>query len=96
MTPSGVEPATFRFVAQHLNHCATAVPILQASTFQKHSLILQYSISNRYVSFSLSPEMRRTEKVLNEKFVQTQAMKFGLAAPNLMVLRPRQFFSLLI
>ena len=26
MTPSGNEPATFRFVAQHLNHCATAVP----------------------------------------------------------------------
>jgi len=26
MTPAGIEPATFRFVAQHLNHCATAVP----------------------------------------------------------------------
>ena len=26
MTPSGIEPATFRFVAQHLNHSATAVP----------------------------------------------------------------------
>ena len=26
MTPPGIEPATFRFVAQHLNHCATAVP----------------------------------------------------------------------
>ena len=26
MTPSGIEPATFRFVAQQLNHCATAVP----------------------------------------------------------------------
>ena len=26
MTPTGIEPATFRFVAQHLNHCATAVP----------------------------------------------------------------------
>ena len=26
MTPSGIEPATFWFVAQHLNHCATAVP----------------------------------------------------------------------
>jgi hypothetical protein len=26
MTPAGIEPATFRFVAQHLNHCDTAVP----------------------------------------------------------------------
>ena len=26
MTPSGIEPATFRFVAQRLNHCSTAVP----------------------------------------------------------------------
>ena len=25
MTPSGIEPETFRFVAQHLNHCATAI-----------------------------------------------------------------------
>jgi len=25
MQPSGIEPATFRFIAQHLNHCATAV-----------------------------------------------------------------------
>ena len=26
MTPSRIEPETFRFVAQHLNHCATTVP----------------------------------------------------------------------
>ena len=26
MTQAGMEPATFRFVAQHLNHCAAAVP----------------------------------------------------------------------
>jgi hypothetical protein len=26
MTPSGIEPATFRFVVQNLKHCATAVP----------------------------------------------------------------------
>jgi len=24
MTQSGIEPATFGFVAQHINHCATA------------------------------------------------------------------------
>jgi hypothetical protein len=27
MTPSRIEPTTFVFVAQYLNHCATAVPI---------------------------------------------------------------------
>jgi len=26
LTPAGIEPATVLFVAQHLNHCATAVP----------------------------------------------------------------------
>jgi len=26
LTLAGIEPATIRFVAQHLNHCATAVP----------------------------------------------------------------------
>jgi hypothetical protein len=28
MIPSGIEPAIFRFVAQNLNNCATAVPLL--------------------------------------------------------------------
>jgi len=31
LTPAGIKPATFRFVAQHLNHCATAVPKLPSS-----------------------------------------------------------------
>jgi len=26
LTPAGIKPATYRFVAQHLNHCATVVP----------------------------------------------------------------------
>ena len=28
MTPAGIEPATVRFIAQHLNHCSTAVPLV--------------------------------------------------------------------
>jgi sterol desaturase/sphingolipid hydroxylase (fatty acid hydroxylase superfamily) len=28
LTLAGIEPATFRFVAQHINHCATAVPYM--------------------------------------------------------------------
>jgi len=30
LTPAGIEPATFRIVTQHLNHCATAVCIINA------------------------------------------------------------------
>jgi len=28
MAPAGIESATFRFVAQHLNHCATVSVVL--------------------------------------------------------------------
>ena len=34
MTPTGIETATFRFVAQHLNQCATAVPHCHQYRFQ--------------------------------------------------------------
>ena len=33
MKPFGIEPATFRFVAQRLNHCSTAVP---TKKYDKH------------------------------------------------------------
>ena len=41
MTPSGIEPATFRFVAQHLNHCANAVPRGEAIiiTYYEHVFV---------------------------------------------------------
>ena len=31
LTPAGIEPATFRFVAQRLNHCVTAVPFYKGN-----------------------------------------------------------------
>ena len=39
MTPSGIEPATFRFVAQHLNHCATAVPPINRQHHQLYGCV---------------------------------------------------------
>jgi len=41
MTPFGIEPATFRFVAQHLNYCDTAVPRGEAIiiTYSEHVFI---------------------------------------------------------
>jgi len=39
MTPAGIEPATFRFVAQHLNHCATAVKKNTLPPHYKHQMV---------------------------------------------------------
>jgi len=39
VTPAGIEPATFRFVEQHLNHCATAVPLFNIYIYMCTSLL---------------------------------------------------------
>jgi len=40
VTPAGIEPATFRFVAQHLNHCATAFPPTLMYPHQNNQLLV--------------------------------------------------------
>jgi len=40
LTPAGIEPATFRFVAQHLNHCATAVPWHFCENLKSHTVTI--------------------------------------------------------
>jgi len=54
LTPAGLEPATFRFVAQHLNHCATAVPLME-----------QVEMNNMYINIAVSNGSEKgTEKTL--------------------------------
>jgi len=41
MAASGIEPATFRFMAQRLNHCATAVPNKYISFMKTAEIVLE-------------------------------------------------------
>ena len=58
MAPAGIEPATFRFVAQHLNHCATAVPniivVYENSTLRKKfvGIITEYVLDKNEILVS--------------------------------------------
>ena len=40
LTPAGIEPATYQFLAQHLNHCATAVPPRILFVFGRNNIFL--------------------------------------------------------
>jgi len=42
MTPAGIEPTTFRFVAQHLNHCATTKLYSHSTVFRKKIVASQW------------------------------------------------------
>jgi len=46
MTQSGIEPATFRFVTQHLNHCATADPTVYGD-------LRKFTIISRWIPLRL-------------------------------------------
>ena len=48
MTPSGIEQATFRFVAQHLNDCATAVPRWLSILFIFHYIFLRLAKQSHF------------------------------------------------
>ena len=56
LTPAGIEPATFRFVAQHLNYCATAVPKKQLGV-QKHEFTLVSGSYGAYVTLCMAEQV---------------------------------------
>jgi len=54
MTPCGIEPATFRFVAQHLNHCATAVPIYNITVLIYRCVLTENNTLYKFYKNSLT------------------------------------------
>ena len=63
MTPSGIETATFRFVAKHPNHCATAVPRLRCTDL--------YTMKDTGMLISFQPDP--TEKQLKGRYFSSDA-----------------------
>ena len=64
LTPAGIEPATFRFVAQLLNHCVTAVP---------NTMVLYYNLMgppSYMLSFVDRNVVMRRIPVLNKNVVR--------------------------
>jgi len=48
MTAAGIEPANFRLAAQHLNHCATAVPGLKDRLLKRRMYLWRVEATRMY------------------------------------------------
>jgi len=88
VTPAGTEPATFRFVAQHLNHCATAVAFLECRVgifkfTTASSLSIESSLALRVNSKQESDSHRLPREGLSCKSRGRQAHKFQILLPEL-------------
>ena len=53
MAPSGIEPASFRFVTQRLNHCATAVSVQLLYIYEFSSVMMMVMVMVMVIYFAL-------------------------------------------
>ena len=68
LTQAGIETATFRFVAQHLNHCATAVPHKpedQTKSVSTHSAMLVQTLRIYYLNFEFYSNTRNWQIIIS-------------------------------
>jgi len=79
MTPARIEPATFRFVAQHLNHCATAVPHCTCERVKCHCVLCWLS-GCQYCHDG--PESRDWTEVFASVLVHATEESSGMFATN--------------
>jgi len=60
LTPAGIEPTTLRIVAQHLNHCATAVPL--SLPYLRERINVTYSLGD-WVSLIAGMDLSDEQKI---------------------------------
>ena len=86
MTPAVIEPVTFWFVAQHLNHCATAVPNLYTQSRRRrrrrrkthtHKIDVGIHSSFLYLIFPRSvPLVQYNITTMMNKFFRSVSLEF--------------------
>ena len=89
MTPAGIETTTFRFVAQHLNHCATAVSMTFNAVTQTISitknLVLNVSKQNyiqQMLTYSRSVQQQAQTTSTYSHAAQTQTFQMFDSVQN--------------
>jgi len=73
-TPAGIEPAAFRFVAQHLSDCATAVPLLVYKENLKPMYLDTWKLSRKREGF---PNIQ-TSEILHESPARYRSLNWLL------------------
>jgi len=80
VTPSEIEPATFRFVAQHLNHCATAVPHFVHKDLSNDKYFQAFRSLDwkfdKYVPITTAITSKRTKMFMNTVFSRSKMTCF--------------------
>ena len=72
MTPAGIEPAAFRFVAQYLNHCATAthIQVIVAANYGGTRHFSRATLASFLLSFTFTPSFATFKCVTSKERIR--------------------------
>jgi hypothetical protein len=95
MTPSGIDPANFRFVAQSLNHCTTACPRTRQRTFW-HSNDARKNCIDAHVPSGEERKKKETERlqVWHDQLIKWRSFRaHGAGAPWVMITKTNNCYA---